>query len=404
MGVSTRNGDPVVVAFVGAATLALLAVTSSGLTGQQLPIKTGPLPGEIVICRSDGVTGGAGPVGTVAVDSAEALRLANAATQAMILGDLAGALDHLDRALVLDPAAADAIYLRARILQEQGAVEPAADALCAYLALRPDGSSAREVRRRLDEARDAGVGARITESYRRALALEFEGRLDEAEAAFTEFLSVRPGAPPALYNRGVVRAALGWNEAARADLERYAQLDPTPGDARDVQRFLAAAPRGADPVAIADRTATGSTAVVGPRSGTAFAVGALLPGGGQFYTGRPALGVAVTALAGGALAAGFLYERTTVRCLDATIERDCPEELVASRDTSRPFLGPAALAAVGVMLGAAIEASLHARRSSTDGSGSSAAPAGDSGARLGFSGDVQYDGGVLHLGLVRLRF
>lgn len=402
MAATIRSRVPAAVAASGAAGLVVLAA-ASGLTAQQLPVKTAPLPGAVVICGSHGLAGGAGPVGTMTADTAESLRLANAATQAMILGDLAGALALLDRALSLDPTAADAIYLRARILQEQGDLEGATDALCAYLALRPEGSSAREVRRRLDEARDAGVGEAIAERYRQALALEFEGRLEEAEAAFTDVLSTRPDAPTALYNRGVVRAAIGWTAAARADLERYAQLDPAPADVGDVRRFLAATSSPTDPAAPAATTAqVGPAAQVGPRSGTAFAVGALLPGGGQFYTGRPALGAAVTALAGGVLAAGILYERTTVRCLDATIETDCPEELVASRDTSRPLLGPAVLAAVGVMLGAAIEASLHAARHASG--QESTGPAGDGAARLGFSGEVEYHGGALHLGLIRLRF
>lgn len=401
MAATIRRRVPAAVAASGAPALVLLAA-ASGLTAQQLPIKTAPLPGTVVICGSDGLAGGAGPVGTMTADTAESLRLANAATQAMILGDLAGALELLDRALSLDPTAADAIYLRARILQEQGDLERATDALCAYLALRPEGSSAREVRRRLDEARDAGVGEAIGERYRQALALEFEGRLEEAEAAFTDVLSTRPDAPTALYNRGVVRAAIGRTAAARADLERYAQLDPAPADAGDVRRFLAATSPPTDPAAPAATAQVGPAAQVGPRSGTAFAVGALLPGGGQFYTGRPALGAAVTALAGGVLAAGILYERTTVRCLDATIETDCPEELVASRDTSRPLLGPAVLAAAGVTLGAAIEASLHAARRASG--QESTGPAGDGAARLGFSGEVDYHGGALHLGLIRLRF
>ncbi len=398
-GGTGRDGSPigVKVASVVALALGFCTMATSGLAAQQLPIKTAPLPGAVVICGSTG-GGVTSPIVGTTTDSAEVVRLADAATQAMILGDLAAALDFLDQALLLDPGAAEAIYLRARILEEQGEVNAAAAALCAYLALRPDGPSAREVHQRLDEARDAGIGQEVAARYRQALALEFEGRLEEAEAAFSDVLSARPDAPMALYNRGVVRSVLGRSEGAQQDFERYVRLTPAPADVGDVRRYLVATFPASEEATRAAQA--GPAGMAGPRPGTAFAVGALLPGGGQFYTGRPALGLAVTALAGGALATGLLYERTTVRCLDATIQTNCPEELVASRETSRPFLAPAVLAAAGVMIGAAIEASFHASRRSAERD----AAGGDGSARLGFSGDVRYDGASLHVGLIRLRF
>jgi tetratricopeptide (TPR) repeat protein len=350
----------------------LVGLGVAGLGAQQLPLKTSPPPGSVLICDDQAERSGA----MVAGDSEGASRLVNAATQAMLLGDLAGALDFLDRALLLDPTAAEAVYLRARILQRQGASDAAAAALCHYLRLDPASASAQEVRQRLDEARDAGAAQPLLDTYRRALALEQEGRLSEAEAAFTEVLSARPAAALARYNRAIVRMALGQDAAARADLVAYLELEPRAPDAAQVRQFLgptAAGPTG--PWATAAAPAR-------PRASTAFIIGALVPGGGQYYTGRPTLGAAVTALAGGVVAAGVLHRRTTIHCRDAQADI-CPEDMISSRDTERPLLLPAIGAAAGLALVAAIEAATRVN---------------------GASQSLQYDGSVLRIEFVRLDF
>jgi tetratricopeptide (TPR) repeat protein len=385
------------------ATAMLVMLAVPDLVAQQLPLKTAAPPGSQLICTERQVPTAA-PTAAPA-DRSEAARLTNAATQAMILGDLGGALDFLDRALRADPTATEAVYLRARILQQQGAREAAADALCEYLRLEPDGPSAEEVRRRLDEARDEGVGGALLGAYRRALALELEGRLEEAEAAFTEVVSARPAATTALYNRGVVRAALGRSQEAQADLLRYLELEPAAPDEPDVQRYVAAVAAGrfAGDQAAGDHVVgdpfTGAQS--GVQAGTAFLTGALVPGGGQFYTGRPVLGLTVTGLVIGAVAVGALYQRTTVDCLDA-VTVPCPEELIASRDTERPLMGAAIGVAVGLALAAAVEAALHAGRHSQQ---PAAAPAARVGASKPASGGrISHDGSALRLELVRWHF
>jgi tetratricopeptide (TPR) repeat protein len=368
----------------------LVGLGVAGLGAQQLPLKTAPPPGSVLICDDQAERSGA-----AAGDSEGASRLVNAATQAMLLGDLAGALDFLDRALLLDPTAAEAVYLRARILERQGADDAAAAALCHYLRLAPASASAQEVRQRLDEARDAGAAQPLLDTYRRALALEQEGRLSEAEAAFTEVLSVRPAAALARYNRAIVRIALGQETAARADLVAYLELEPRAPDAAQVRQFLgrtAAGPTGAWATAAAPAR---------PRASTAFIIGALVPGGGQYYTGRPTLGAAVTALAGGVVAAGVLHRRTTIHCRDAQAEI-CPEDMISSRDTERPLLLPAIGAAAGLALVAAIEAATRVNGASQPHGESSLSAVGS--ARLRPSGDLQYDGSALRLELVRLDF
>jgi tetratricopeptide (TPR) repeat protein len=373
-------------------TMALVGLAVPGLAAQQpLPLKTAPPPGTVLICDDSAERSAA----VVAGDADGASRLVNAATQAMLLGDLDGALEFLNRALLLDPSAAEAVYLRARILQRQGASDAAAAALCHYLRLNPASASAQEVRQRLDDARDAGAARSVMDIYRRALALEQEGRLGEAEAAFTEVLSARPAAAVARYNRAVIRFALGQDAAARADLVAYLELEPRASDADQVRQFLG--PTTDYPA----RPRATATASARPRASTAFIIGALVPGGGQYYTGRPTLGAAVTAVAGGVVAAGILHRKTTIHCRDALAEV-CPEDMISSRDTERPLLLPAIGAAAGLALVAALEAAT--RVSSDSGRHGASPPSAVGSTRLLPSGELQYDGSALWIELVRLNF
>ena len=138
-------------------------------------------------------------------------------------------------------------------------------------------------------------------------------------------------------------------------------------------------------------------------------LGALLPGMGQFYSGRPLGGLTVLALAGGAVAAGFLIEEVHVRCLNPVGPgASCPPDEVVARRTERRHveLGTCAAAAVGVI--AAIESFVHLRDRRSD---ARSFPAGDPG-RTATSGPVlegpsiSKSSGVgrLDLNLLGLRF
>jgi tetratricopeptide (TPR) repeat protein len=400
----TSGSVPRQIPAVMPALILLLGLAGSELAAQQLPLKTTSPPASVLVCPPEPAIAGA-PVADPR-DRTEAARLVNAATQAMLLGDLAGALEFLDRALRLDPGAAEAEYLRARILERQDQSEAATAALCRYLRLDPDGPSVPEARRRLDEARRQGEAERLLTTYRRALDLERDGQLEAAEAAFTEVLTARPAATVALYNRAVIRTALGREAEARADLQRYLQLEPAAPDAAEVMRFLAMlgneVPVAEAPADVPAEVADVRAVVAGPNAGTAFLVGTLVPGGGQFYTRRPGLGAAVSLLAGGVLATGLLYERTTIECLDgsATV---CPIDDIVSSTTERPLLAPAIGVAAGLALVAAIEAALHAGRASH--TTRHVIPSGTAGAgRLLPEGAIRFDGSTFRLELLRLDF
>jgi hypothetical protein len=108
-------------------------------------------------------------------------------------------------------------------------------------------------------------------------------------------------------------------------------------------------------LAVSGGAAPQTTAVVyNPISAAARSV--FLPGLGQFYTGRPAMGVAFTAVAGAALAAAVMSKKTTVQCLAPAVDGACPSGQVGSESVKRPMLipGVAAFLALGVV--SAVEA------------------------------------------------
>jgi hypothetical protein len=87
--------------------------------------------------------------------------------------------------------------------------------------------------------------------------------------------------------------------------------------------------------------------VPGPES--VFVNSLLVPGLGQFRTGRPALGVLFLGAWGGALGAGWMQRETTIVCLDRVVD-SCPTDQIRDETTRRPFLalglGSAAVIAV----------------------------------------------------------
>jgi tetratricopeptide (TPR) repeat protein len=273
------------------------------------------------------------------------MRLTNAATQAMLLGDLDGALEFLNRAIRVDSTATEAIYLRSRIQLERGEPEAAAEGFCQYLRMDPQGASAREAATRLEEAAGQGVGGELFAAFARGVAMYGQGDVEAAEQAFDSVVEARPGAADALFNRGLMRVLLDRPGPAAADLERYVTLEPDGPNADLVREYLAVL-----------------ASMEGPGAGRALVAGVVIPGAGQFYTRRPGLGAAVLGIAAGTIAGGYFHERTTIRCRIANPEGDCPTEDIASTVTERPYLGVAIGVAAGVAIAAAIEASLYASR------------------------------------------
>lgn len=351
--------------------------STAALAAQEFGLKEEPPPARSMVCEP-------APSGSPDVPqppSAEAGRLADAATQAMILGDLDGALEFLNRALRADSTAAEALYLRSRILLDRGEVDSATADLCRYLRYEPDGESAPETRERLEQAAEQGAAEHLYHAFEEGVRLYSAGNLEESEAAFDLVVSARPAAATAVYNRGIVRARLDLQGPARADLQRYLELAPQAEDADRVRRYV---------MSLATYT--------GPAAGRAFVTGALIPGAGQFYTGRPLFGTLVMGVAAGTLAGGYFYERTTIQCRVADPQGPCPPDQVADEATERPYFTLAVGAAAGIALIAAVEAAVHASRLRRD---RFAAPSAGAAAaeRVGIDRT-----GAVRLDLIRLRF
>lgn len=177
------------------------------------------------------------------------------------------------------------------------------------------------------------------EQFRAGVEQLRQGKLASAQYAFTSAIKAAPEWPEAYYNRALVYEAEGWPERARPDLEKYLQLRPAASDRAVIAHH-------------SDELRFGT-------AGGAFARGLLIPGLGQFSTGRPALGLVVLAgVAGGtawALSSNTVMEtRTFTDVFGKEYTDDVPVK-------QRPHL-TAGLAAAGAMwLFGAAEAYFHTR-------------------------------------------
>jgi tetratricopeptide (TPR) repeat protein len=373
-------------AILPARTAALAAAglaVGTGAAAQVPALKGEPPPATVMVCPPSSPRDAPlrPDTATVVVD-----RLMSGANQALILGDLTEADTLLARVLEADPRAAEAAYLRGRIAADRADASAAASFFCRYLELAPSGSSASEARRRLDEATAAGAADAVYEAFRTGVERFRAGDLERAEERFSWLLAARPGAAEAYYNRGLVRVAAGRSGPARADLERYLELRPDAADRPVVEGLMADL----------------ATVRSAPRPASAFLLGTVFPGGGQFYTRRPLLGIVVTGLAAGAVGAGLTYERTTILCRDPDPSGGCAPGAIASRETERPLLVAGLAVAGGLALVAAVEAAVHAGRGR--GARSSIPVGAGESARIRVGPGPTGDSPVVRLSLIRLRF
>lgn len=322
-----------------------LAVQAASAGGQELPLKRPPAGEDSVLCRESG------PTRTPSDEELDqAVELASEATQAVILGDLERARDLLERATGLDPTSAELAHQHGRILQTLGEHQRATDRFCRVMALAPGSENADDAAAQVEAMRRAGrpeVTAAAEVAFQEGVAAFDAGRFAAAVSAFDRAVGQAPDWPDAVYNRGVAQARLDRRRQALADLQRYLSLDPEAPDAAPVSQRIGQL-QGTGPL---------------PSPRAALAVGLLVPGMGQFYSGRPWGGVTVLSLAGGAVAAGLLIEEVTVRCLTVVPPGDdCPPGQVFDESSDRPYLmhGLAVGAAVTVL--GAVEALVKARR------------------------------------------
>lgn len=282
-------------------------------------------------------------------DRVAAEALANEAAQALILGDHATALTLLTNAAERDARAERIAYRRARTLELLERGEDALTEYCRYLRLAPSAPESAEVRERIEvlvAARVFTVSALAASAFASGITHFEAGRMVQAEAAFNDAAAAAPAWAATVYNRGVVRLALGHTADAGRDLRQYIQMNPGAPDLG----------------AVLDAVGSLQAEVRAPRNaGAALAAGLLMPGLGHFTTGRPTRGAVFLGAAATMVGAGLLLSRSAVECLSPPAQGHCPPEQVLRETTERPFLLPALLAAAATGVYGAIDAYRGAR-------------------------------------------
>ena len=324
----------------------LILVGSSGLGGQELPLKRA-LPGtDSISCP---------PVDPNVQPSPEevqqAARLGSDSEQALMLGDQERARDLLARATELDPTSAELAYRYGRILESLGETELAIESFCRALGLGSREQGIGDARPRLEalaRAREPELPEAARSEFLNGLLQADLGNLEGAEEAFGAAFGLAPDWADAVYNRGIIRIRLSNPDMAVEDLQHYLTLNPNGNDAIFVSQRIG-------------QLQIRQTSSVSP--GIALGLGIPLPGMGQFYSGRALGGMTVLALAGGALAAGFLIEEVEVRCVgSAPSGGECPADRIISEDTSNPYKMHGLIAAGVISVAGAVEAFIKAKR------------------------------------------
>jgi len=281
---------------------------------------------------------------------AQARQVASNASQAVIFGDLQRARALLDRATELDPTSSDLAYRRARVLEDLGERAEAVSEFCRVLALDPT-EGVEDARDRLEALVDADrveIPDSAVQAFEEGVAGFDAGFLERAAASFDSATALAPQWAEAVYDRGVALARLGRRLEAARDLRRYLELRPDAPDAIAVSERIGELQSG--------------TAARTPSPGAALTLGILIPGMGQFYSGRALGGLTVLAMAGGAVAAGMLIEDVQVRCLtDPGPDGSCPPGQVLREDVSHPYQVAGLGTAAAITLIGAIEAFVHLR-------------------------------------------
>lgn len=321
----------------------LLGVWAEPVGGQTLRLKR-EIPGEDAFsCPPLGTLPDVAPE-----ERTEAGRLGSNADQALILGDLERARDLLARAQTVDPSSAELTYRYARVLEDLGSVEEAIRQYCRVLALPSQTEGVEDARERLQALLDREtetIPAQAVAAFREGLREADAGDPGGARDAFSRSWEAAPTWAAPVFNRGVIRARSGRVEAAARDLERYLELSPEAEDA----------------LLVSQRVGELRNLASLPKPSGALTLGLLLPGAGQFYSGRAWQGVGVLGLAAGAAAAGFLVERVRVECVGGGSGGECPPDRIAGRSTDQPYLTHGLVAAGGVALVGAVEAFFRAR-------------------------------------------
>ncbi|HUF71120.1 MAG TPA: hypothetical protein VMM79_20895 [Longimicrobiales bacterium] len=309
------------------------------------------------------------------------------AIEAYDAGDLQQALSQLQAApALLDPhdSAVRSIYtglIRFAQGDPEGARVAFALAVRTVPTIRLDPAVHSPSRVAVFDAARAGV---VEELRAAAESAESAGDVGGALQAWLVVLDAEPADERALGRVEVVREQLR-GEAMRRHAELVAEATTVavqpPPETTEEESPVVAAPRY--------------------NPAQALALGLVVPGLGQFYTGRSLRGVLALGVAGGALAAGLVSERLEVDCRTIPVNNECPAGDVLDERTRRPYLAPAIAVAAGVALVSAIDAFIAARNANA--AAAQMVGGADGGLRLLYP-SLSVGPDAVRAQLVRLRF
>ncbi len=318
------------------------------LAAQELPLRHQSDNGEAETCPSSpDVVVDPGPDAR-----AQAVELASTADQSVVLGDLERAATLLERATELDPFSAELAYRRGRVLEDLGQTRAATSSYCRVLDTVGAEVTLADARDRIQSLnrKETIVPEATRTAAAQAVATAEAGNLDGALEAFDQVVRDAPLWADGAYNRGVTLDRMGRSSDAVLAFGRYLELEPSAPDAIAVSRRI-----GQLEALLAALRDT-------PSPYTALALGALVPGMGQFYSGRARGGLLVVALTAGTLAGGYFITEVNVRCqIPVEPGASCPPESVASKSNERPHMWSAVGVAAAVAVFGATEAFINAR-------------------------------------------
>ena len=331
---------------------AFLAVASLGATAQSAarrePLKrSDPAAPAPYRCASVPT-----PAAPNAAQRIQARDLARRGQQSAILGDRASARDQLRQAATLDPTDADLAYQLARANDAADDATGAVQEYCRFLAISPSAPEAAETRDRvamLGRPLQLATSQPALSAFQAGIAAYERGDLATAETQFRTAITRQPSWAEAYYDRGIVLLARGDRPHALADFEQYLRLKPEADDR----------------VAVVARVNSLRTRTLSPS--TALSLGLVIPGAGQFYTGRPVGGVFALAGTGAALAYAFTSSTRLV-----TVQKQGTDpfgKLYTFSEThsvtERPNMTLGLAGAGAIAIGSAIEAYRHAGATAT---------------------------------------
>lgn len=214
--------------------------------------------------------------------------------------------------------------------------DPAASTGLAYAELwRTDSRQAPHRTDALASWRPASYPAAAADNLRSGVASFAARNTTAAERSLTSAAGAAPGWADVYYTRALVYQAEGSTDKAVADFRKYLDLRPNAVDRADVQTRITA---------------------LGRSPGTAFALG-MIPGGGQFYTQQPILGVVV--LGGVAGGTAWALKQTTTAEIRTFTDPFGRVDTFTVNVSKRKNLGAGLAVAGGVLLAGAIEAAVH---------------------------------------------